>query len=118
MFDSLGNRQLVDPLRYDTLSETLQVQLQAALQARTVLVQRDAQRTIELGLSRPLRAHAMADFKMGDGVIIFIRNQTIREEKWAPGFRIVGITSHRLIVEKAPGFFVILNTLRDLKMIR
>ena len=80
MCDSLENRQLIDPKQYDTLSDTLQVQLEAALQARTVLAQRDEQRTIELGLSLPLRAHATTDFKMGDGAVIFIRNQTLRGE--------------------------------------
>ena len=105
MFDSLENRQLIGPQRYDALSDTPQVQLQAALQARAVLVQREAQRAIELGLSRPLRAPAATDFKMGDGVIIFIRNQTIRGEKWAPGFRIVGLTSHHSIVEKGARLF-------------
>ena len=74
--------------------------VEAAIQARTVLVQRDAQRASELGLSRPFHAHSMTDFKMVGGVITFLRNQTFREEKWATCFRIVGITRHHLIVEK------------------
>ena len=103
MFESLENRQLTPPSVIRDVPESLQVQLQEALEARGDIAKYDARGTLDLGMNRPIRAGSTVDFKMDDGVVIFAHNQTRRESKWLPGDRVVGISSHHVVVEKGSG---------------
>ena len=50
-------------------------------------------------------AGSALDFKMNDGVAIYAHNQTLRGSKWMPGYRVVGVSSHHLVVENGWGIF-------------
>ena len=105
MFESLENRQLANPSVIKDVPGSLQLQLQAALKARGDIAKYDARRTLGLGMNRPIRAGSAVDFKMNDGVVIFAHNQTQRESKWLPVYRVVGGSSHHVVVEKGSGIF-------------
>ena len=104
-FESIGNRQLLTSALIKDFTDSLQFQIQSALKSRWDIVKFDERRTQYIGPSRPIRSGARADFRVNDGVALFAKNQTLGEFRRPPGFRVVGMTSHRVIVYKGSRIF-------------
>ena len=100
LLDSLEQMQWIDSTTDGDLSHTMQVQVQTALSARSAVILEDARRTVRLGTTRNARSGSKQDFKLNDSVHLFMRDDDTNCERWIPGFRVIGLTSHHLIVER------------------
>ena len=100
VLQSLENRQLWTKEQCDEFPMRMQSQLQSMLEARSAIITEDAARIVKIGISRPLRASAVSDFKTGDRVLLYMLGPRIKQHRWAPGFRVVGLTSHHVIAER------------------
>ena len=100
VLQSLENRHLWKKEQRDEFPTSMQSQLQSMLEARNAIILKDASRIVKIGTSRPLRSAAISDFKVGDRVILYMMDPRIKQNLRTPGFRVVGLTSHHVIVER------------------
>lgn len=98
MLSSLENNQMYSDEQAVGNDDSTQLQLQAMLHARSVIVRADSERLIWLGLRRPLRAGTRTDFKVGDSVKLYMLDPRIREKKWRGISRLIGLLTHHLMV--------------------
>ena len=105
LLESLESAQWVESKNESDLNHTMQHQIQSAMHARNAVIMDDSRRVVRLGLNRKIRAGASQDFKLDDVVQIFIREEGTKIERWIHGFRVVGLTSHHVIVERADKLF-------------
>ena len=104
LLDSLGNCQWVDASNENDVTHTTQQQVQAALAARSEVILEDARRVVNLGMNRKVRIGGSRDFRIDDVAHLYIRNGETKTAQWVPGFRVVGIMSHRIIAERGEKF--------------
>ena len=98
--ESLENAQWVENDSNNDITHTVQFQIQSALEARSLATLEDAKRAISLGMNRPIRAGAKQEFRIGDVAQLFIKEEDQDVERRTPGFRIVAVTSHHIVVER------------------
>ena len=105
LLESLENAQWIEPSRNVDVEHTMQFQIQAALQARTAVIVEDAKRVVDLGMNRQIRAGTKHDVKVGDTVQLFLKDEELQVERWTSGFKIIGVTSHHVLVERGEKLF-------------
>lgn len=81
VLSSLGGHQLSDELQMADASDTMKAQLQAALKAMDRVIQYDSEGIVSLGTKRPLRAGTHQDYKIGDGVVVFMTDRRLKEQR-------------------------------------
>ena len=105
IMETLEGRPLSNPTGEGKETASMQLQLQTMLEARTAIVKADAGRILRIGLTRPLRAYSNVQYRVNDHVLLRMKTANTKEEKWIGGYRVVGVLSHHLILERGLRLF-------------
>ena len=100
VLESLGRIERIETSTDGQIAHTMQAQLQASLKARSAVILEDARRIVRIGTSRNIRSGAKQDFKINDKVQIYMKDDDLEIDRWIPGYRVIGLTSHHVVVER------------------
>ena len=104
----LGRNNLLEPLEEARWVEsstehdathTMQYRVQSELQSRPAVILEDARRVSILGVNRKAREGSLQDFKLCEIAQLYLKGEETKMTQSTPGFRIIGLTSHHLVVE-------------------
>ena len=83
----------------------MHAQLQTMLEARSVMIKAEADKILRIGLTRPLGSYSKVEYRVNDYVLLRMTTPKTKEEKWVGGYRVVGVLTHHLILERGIHLF-------------